>query len=79
MLDELPQRPSLTPESARDTPVRTVLERIDRLAERTGIKVTPWYCTGSGKWEVSAPDGMSFWDNGRRMIDALEEYYGTPE
>jgi hypothetical protein len=76
-LNALPQRPALTSESARATPVRTVLERIDRLTDRTGIKVTPWYCTLSGKWEVvSGSDGTpSLYDNGRTMIDELEKAF----
>jgi hypothetical protein len=75
-LDALPQRPPLTPESARATPVRTVLDRIDALSKRTGLKISPWYVTLSGKWEVTSPQGgTSFWDNGRRMIDALEETF----
>ena len=75
MLDALPQRLPLTPESARATPLRTVLDRIDALSKRTGLKISPWYCTLSGKWEVSGPDGTSLYDNGRRMIDELERTF----
>jgi hypothetical protein len=60
------------PEAARVTPVRSMLDRIDKFTARTGIKISAPYNNASGKWEVSGPDGTTAHDNGHRMMDELE-------
>ena len=73
-MPELDRRPPLTPEAARDTPLRTLLERIDAFKARNpGCRISAPYCNFSRKWEVSVDgEGTALYDNGFRMIDILE-------
>jgi hypothetical protein len=72
----LPQRPLLTPEAARATPLRTLLERVDTFnREHPDIKIAAPYTTFSKLWEVRDASGTSQWDNGFRMMDFLEQRY----
>jgi hypothetical protein len=76
-VDDLPKRPLLTPEAARATPLRTLLDRVDAFTrEHPEITVAAPYATLSRLWEVSGAGGTSQWDNGFRMMDSLERRYG---
>lgn len=75
-MDDLPNRPLLTPEAARATPLRTLLDRIDRFQRlHPGMSISAPYVNRSGKWEVCDGKGTALWDNGFRMMDDLESRY----
>jgi hypothetical protein len=76
-VDDLQKRPLLTPEAARATPLRSLLDRVDAFTRRyPEIVIGAPYTTFSKLWEVHGPGGTSQWDNGFRMIDFLEQRYG---
>lgn len=76
-MDDLPNRPLLTSESARATPLRSLLDRVDAFNRKhPEITIAAPYTTFSKLWEVSGADGTSQWDNGFRMMDFLEQRYG---
>ncbi|HEX3517120.1 MAG TPA: hypothetical protein VHT26_24275 [Trebonia sp.] len=74
---DLARRQPLTEDSARDTPLRPLLDRIDRFrAAHPEIRVSAPYSNGTGKWEVSEPDKAAVaYDNGHAMIAELEKRY----
>lgn len=75
-MDDLPQRPPLTPEAARSTPFRPLLDRVDAFtAKHPEITVSAPYTTRSKLWEVSTVSGTTAYDNGFRMIADLESRY----
>jgi hypothetical protein len=76
-VDDLPKRSLLTPETARATPLRSLLDRVDAFARKhPEITVAAPYTTFSKLWEVSGAGGTSQWDNGFRMMAFLEQRYG---
>jgi hypothetical protein len=76
-VDDHPKRPLLTPDAARATPPRSLLDRIDAFAgKHPGITIAAPYTTFSKLWEVTGTGGTSQWDNGFRMMDFLEQRYG---
>jgi hypothetical protein len=67
----------LTPDAARATPLRPLLERVDAFTSKhRGFMIAAPYTTFSKLWEVSGPGGTTQWDNGFRMMDFLEQRYG---
>jgi hypothetical protein len=75
-MNDLPRRPLLTPETARATPLHTLLGRVDAFTRKhPDITIAAPYTTLSKLWEVSGVSGTSQWDNGFRMMDFLEQRY----
>jgi hypothetical protein len=76
-MSDLARRAPLTPETARHTPLRSMIDRIDRFRSRhPEIKISAPYFNGLGKWEVSEPDQPArAWDKGQDMIADLERRY----
>jgi vacuolar-type H+-ATPase catalytic subunit A/Vma1 len=71
----LPQRQPMTKETARNTPLRTLLDRIESFRrDHPGIRVSAPYSNSTGQWETySADAGIEHWTNGRQMIETLEQ------
>jgi hypothetical protein len=69
----LPQRQPLTATTARKTPLRTLLDRIEEFRKgHPGIRVSAPYSNASGQWETYSADyGTGQWENGRKMLEAL--------
>jgi hypothetical protein len=74
---DLARRQPLTEESARGTPLRPLLDRIDRFtAAHPEVTVSAPYNNRSGKWELSEPGKAPMaYDTGRAMIAELEQRY----